>query len=300
MSDRNILTDSTIGAGPLEPNDRSWIDAGTILRCEVGSGLHGIADGTPNDRDEMGVCLEPYQAHCGLSWRFEQHIYRTAAAREGRHDAPSQPGDLDLTVYSLWKWARLAMDGNPSVLLLLFAPETHTVQCNAIGQHLRELAPAFATKRAGQRFLGYLQQQRQRLLGERGQKNVNRRDLVERFGYDTKYAGHMLRLGMQGIEYLETGRMALPMPEPSRSRVLDVRQGKADINDVLTEAGLLERHLKDLITSSPLPDDPDTERIESWVRRTYWHHWSATYGHALNLSEAGRGLSLWQTQGNAP
>jgi hypothetical protein len=34
---------------------------------------------------------------------------------------------------------------------------------------------------------------------------VNRAELVEQFGYDTKYAIHTLRLGHQGVEFLETG-----------------------------------------------------------------------------------------------
>lgn len=261
----------------------TWLDTSTILRCEVGSGLHGIADGTPNDRDEMGVCLEPFPLACGLSAPFEQYVYRTAAVREQRHDAPSQPGDLDLTIYSLRKWARLALDGNPSVLLLLFAPNTHTVTCDARGSQLRELAPAFASRQAGKRFLGYLQQQRQRLLGERGQKNVNRADLVAKYGYDTKYAGHMLRLGAQGVEYLETGQLCLPMAEPMRSRVLAVRQGRVSMQDVLTEAGLLEQQLKDLLVSSPLPEQPDRERVERWVLKVYYSAWQATFGHALAM-----------------
>lgn len=233
----------------------------------------------------MGVCLEPYQAACGLRWHFEQHIFRTAAAREHRHDAPSQPGDLDLCIYSLRKWTRLALDGNPSVLLLLYAPPSHTVFCDARGQQLRELAPAFASRQAGNRFLGYLQQQRQRLLGEKGQKNVNRRDLEEKYGFDTKYAGHMLRLGYQGVEYLENGALVLPMPEPARSRVLDVRQGRVSLNDVLTEAGSLERKIKDLLSVSPLPVYPDTDRVERWMLDLYWQQWAATYGHAASLKE---------------
>lgn len=265
---------------------RDWIDHSTLLRCEVGSGLHGIAEGTPNDRDEMGVCVEPFRLACGLTAPFEQHIYRTAAEREHRHDAPSQPGDLDLTIYSLRKWVRLALDGNPSVLLLLFAPSSHMVACDARGQQLRELAPAFASRQAGKRFLGYLQQQRQRLLGERGQKNVNRRELVKRYGYDTKYAGHMLRLGAQGVEYMQTGSLTLPMVDPMRSRILDVRQGRVDINAVLTQAGELEQELKDLLDTSPLPEEPDREKVEQWMQRTYWHHWAATYGHEQTLRRA--------------
>jgi hypothetical protein len=31
-------------------------------------------------------------------------------------------------------------------------------------------------------------------------------------GYDTKYAMHVLRLGLQGVELLTTGRFTLPVP----------------------------------------------------------------------------------------
>lgn len=211
--------------------DRAWVHTATILRCEVGSGAHGTATAGKDDRDEMGICLEPFPAAWGTEGQFEQHVYRTAAEREGKHDAPSQPGDLDLTIYSLRKWARLALDGNPTVLILLFG---EPLTMNAHGERLRQMADAFASKQAIGRFLGYLTAQKQRLLGERGQKNVNRRDLVEQFGFDTKYAGHMVRLGHQGIEYARMGVLTLPMADPARSRVLDIRQGRVGLNDVLT------------------------------------------------------------------
>lgn len=129
------------------------------------------------------------------------------------------------------------------------------------------------------------------LLGERGQKNVNRQDLVAKYGYDTKYAGHMIRLGYQGVEYLQTGRITLPMPPEERRRCLAIRQGQADINDVLTQCGELEQQLKDLCGSSPLPDEPETDRIESWILSAYWRHWHATWGHDTQMADHGRGLS---------
>ena len=116
-----------------------------------------------------------------------------------------------------------------------------------------------------------------RLLGERGQKNVNRRELVEQFGYDTKYAGHMLRLGYQGVEFMETGRFTLPMRERERTRVMAVRRGEVDINAVLTETGELEARLKDLLDTSPLPEKPDTAAVEAWMVETYLEKWKASH-----------------------
>ena len=267
------MTRRTFG-GPL--TTREQVEQATILRCVVGSSAHGLHlnDGL-EDRDEMGICVEPMAVAMGSAAPFEQYIYRSAAEREHRHDAPSVGGDLDLVVYSLRKFARLALGGNPTVLMVLFASDV--VQCDARGSQLRDLAPAFASRVAGKKFLGYLSSQRQRMLGERGNGGHGRpRDeLVQKFGYDTKFAMHMLRLGYQGIEYLQTGKLTMPMNEPERSYLFDVRQGGYDMQHVLTRAGELERELKDLLDTSPLPEEPDTAQVDEWMVRIYIRAWSA-------------------------
>jgi len=222
----------------------------------------------------MGVCIEPRRYVVGFG-RFEQWVYRSAAEREGAAGARSQAGDLDLTIYSLRKWARLALKGNPTVLLLLYLPDGAVVVRTAVGEQLQRLAPAFGSKQAGKRFLGYLEAQRGRLVGERGQRDVNRRNLVDQFGYDTKYAMHMLRLGYQGIEFLESGRLNLPMREPVRSHLMEVRRGVLKLEDVLAECVQLESRLTTLLETSPLPPDPDLKTVESFVMDAYASAWAS-------------------------
>jgi hypothetical protein len=139
----------------------------------------------------------------------------------------------------------------------------------SVGQQLQDLASAFASRHAGKRFLGYLEAQRKRLVGERGQRDVNRVELIEQFGYDTKYAMHMLRLGHQGVEFLESGRLTLPMRDQVRSHLMDVRQGRSNLADVLEECTQLELRLAGLLDSSPLPPEPDSRTVESFVMDTY-------------------------------
>ena len=91
--------------------------------------------------------------------------------------------------------------------------------------------------------------------------------------FDTKYAMHMLRLGFQGVELLTTGRLSLPMKEPERSYLLDVRRGKVSEQDCLARAGELERELADLAATSALPEAPEEERIQEWVLSAYRRRW---------------------------
>jgi predicted nucleotidyltransferase len=206
---------------------------------------------------------------------FEQYIYRTAAEREGKHDAPSQHGDLDLTIFSLRKFLRLAMQGNPQILQCLFVPPSLWVSGDARGAKLQELAPLIVSRHAGARYLGYLEAQRQRLLGERGQKKTNRPELEAKFGFDTKYAMHILRLGFQGVELMSTGKLTLPMAEKDRAFVYATRLGEVPLQEALMKADELERQIKDLLDDAPVAAEPAREEIEAWMLKMYFENWKA-------------------------
>lgn len=89
----------------------------------------------------------------------------------------------------------------------------------------------------------------------------------------TKYAMHMLRLGLQGVEILRTGRVSLPMPEADRLWLMQVRRGEISMQEALTRAGELEREVKDLLETSHLPEHPDRPRIEAWMTGRYLEWW---------------------------
>lgn len=239
----------------------------TILRSRVGSTVHGTGTGT-DDIDEMGVCIEPYETVLGLR-HFEQHTYRTQP-----DGVRSGPGDTDVVVYSLRKYCSLALKGNPSVLVLLMVPDSDLTVCHSsLGYTLRENAHLFASQKAGNAYLGYMQRQRERLAGNLGQKKVKRPELEEAFGYDTKYAGHMIRLAFQGVEYMETGRFSIPMPVAQRDVVLAVRRGERTREQALRTAGELEVLLKNAMDHTELPPLPDFGRVNDMLVEMHLEWW---------------------------
>lgn len=259
---------------------REIADNGTILRIITGSALHGTAVGDQGDRDEQGICVEPITWLAGVrsfpdptplspGGPFEQYIYRTKA--EG---VPSGPGDLDLTVYGLRKWMRLALDGNPSSLLPLFVPDFAVVAETVLGKELRALAPAILSRRAGGRFAGYLDRQRQSMLSREGKgRDVTRPELVAKYGFDCKYGAHMIRLGFQGRELMTTGRITLPMPEAEREYVREIRQGHVSMRECLHNAELLEKQIGEAAQTSPLPEQPGYARVDRWMNGAYLRMW---------------------------
>lgn len=256
---------------------RAIVDRGTILRATVGSTVHGLHHGGQDDRDEMAVFVEPPEYLIGLArargirggmYGFEHFVERTQP--EG---VRSGPGDLDLVAYSLRKYIRLALKGHPTILLLLFVPPELTLVETELGKELRELRSALLSQRAGRGYLGYLRGQKERLLGTRGQKRVNRPELVDAHGFDTKYAMHAARLGYQGIELLETGRLTLPLREPERSRVMAIRTGERTFEETIAEIDEVERRLFEALERTELPPEPDRARVDRFIIEAYRRAW---------------------------
>ncbi len=238
-----------------------------ILRGVVGSSALGTAVDGQDDRDEMGVCIEPVEYVCGLS-DFDHYIYRTQP--EG---VRSGPGDLDLVIYSLRKFCRLAAQGNPSILVLLWLPDYITM--TRAGMGLIGVRSSFVSRAAGWRFLGYLTSQRRALTGEKTKK-VSRPDLVETYGYDTKFAMHALRLGLQGIGYLTEYRIVLPIPEPDLSILRAIRCGEVSLPEALRLICETETRLQELAEGCTL--HPDFDAINRFLIEAHHEHWRVGEG----------------------
>jgi hypothetical protein len=263
---------------------REIAEQGMVLRVQVGSGVHGTAVSGQDDRDEMGLCLEPPQFVTGLarvpngihgqgpSVAFEQYERHTAWDRPGGTANRSGAGDLDVIIYSARKWARLALAGNPTVLLVLFVPDEEVVFRNAVGAELTDNAHRFVSRLAADRFRGYLRAQQAAMTGTAA-AHTNRPELVASHGYDTKHAMHALRLGLQGIELLTTGRITLPVPEPDRAYLRSIRRGEVPLAEVVDAVTGAEARLTALRESSSVPDRPDRNWVDGWLHRSYLGFW---------------------------
>lgn len=240
----------------------------TILECVVGSTLHGtsVEDGL-EDLDLMAIVLERPEQMIGFS------VTDTWVTRTKPQGVRSEAGDTDHVAYGLRKFLSLALKGNPTILLPLFAPASAVRITTPQGEQLRAMAPLIISKQCYAPFRGYMHQQHQRLVGTLGQKNVTRPELIEKYGYDTKYAGHIVRLGLQGAELLHTGRLTLPMREEQRQLVVAVRTGQFTLERVSHMIESMEQILSIRHDQSTLRDKPDHAQVEAWMLDTYLQHW---------------------------
>ncbi|NAZ74404.1 nucleotidyltransferase [Kineococcus sp. T13] len=252
-------------------------EAGTVLRTRVGSAVHGTAGEDGGDRDELGLCLEPAGSAAGpvlvrtpggREVPFEQYELHTAWARPRGSAERSGAGDLDLVVYGARKWTRLALAGNPAALLPLWVPQVHVVVCTAAGEELRANASRFASLQAGRACLGQLRAQRDALVGVRGHRAAARARRSPA-GYDVARAVHALRLGVQGLQLLRTGRLTLPVPAPDLEDLRSVRRGRWPLGAVLERVAGVEADLVAELRAGPLPPGADRAWVLDWLERSH-------------------------------
>jgi predicted nucleotidyltransferase len=246
-----------------------------IFTCRVGSELYGLSDTTTDsDIDLMSVTIMPPSDVLGIA-PFEGLEYRTAG--KGNR---SRPGDIDHSIYSLRKYLRLASDGNPSILAPLFAPRDRFLFYGSGAAHLFSNRNIFLSKKAGYRHLGYARSQRERMVDSRAgvrSPRVNRPELFAKYGFDPKFAAHMLRLTVQGTELMRHGVITLPMPETERDQIRAVRRGEVSYEEILEAADHFEHVLEAAIRSSDLPDTPDRSAVD---KLSYSLHYTSWMNHA--------------------
>jgi uncharacterized protein len=238
-----------------------------ILKCLVGSRGFGV-NLPDSDYDKMAVVIPTIEQELGLRGHFQTLVDK----------------ENNTTYYSLRHFAHLAANGNPTVLCMFWAP---MVKYDSRGSQLREQAHFYASRRAGVAFAGYMKQQKMHMTGERGNggHGAPRQALIDKYGYDTKFAMHLLRLGLQGIEFMTSGVMSLPMGKKEREFLIGVRDGVLTQEAVLETASEYEKQIRELAANGPLPAEPNWEQIERWVLRRHLHLWKGELGFQDRLDD---------------
>ena len=229
-----------------------------------GSELHGAKVGTTDDLDLYGVTIERPEQALGLQAR-PHFIWSTAS-----DDRRNGPEDVDITLYSLRRWAHLAAKGNATALHFLFADATAT--SSPAWMQIQAQTKLFLSRNSAAQFMGFAENQRKRITGEAGRGKKGRRPEYECIhGYDSKAAMHCLRLYFECIELMRDGRITLPRPE--RDLLIKVRQGGYTLdqfNDLATD---LQRQTEQATLTSPLSEAVDQLAVSKLIAAVHLDYW---------------------------
>ena len=230
-----------------------------------GSELHGAKVHGTDDLDIYGVYIEPPEMILGLE-SFPHFVWSTAG-----NDRRNGPNDVDITLYSLKKWAGLACKGNPTALHFLFADG---VMGNAVWKEITANQRLFLARGCAKQFLGFADDQLKRMTGKKGRGKKGQRPEIEaKYGYDVKAAMHTLRLLHECKEIVSQGRITLPRPE--RDFLIRVRTGKYSMDKVLAMSQKLFAECEEAARHSSLPEKVDRATISKLLAKAYREAWGA-------------------------
>jgi uncharacterized protein len=237
----------------------------TLIHLFVGgSELHGAKVQGTDDLDIYGVYTEPPEFILGLE-SLPHFVWSTAG-----DDRRNGPNDVDVTLYSLKKWAALACKGNPTALHFLFARNELK---NLVWSRIAANKNVFLARSCAKQFLGFADDQLKRMTGRKGRGKKGQRPEIERqFGYDVKAAMHALRLLYECLELVSTGNITMPRPE--RELLIRVRTGKYPMDKVIPMAEKLFVACEEATKSSSLPEKVDRLSVSKLVADCYRKAWT--------------------------
>lgn len=238
-----------------------------ILTSLNGSRLYGMAT-EDSDIDLMGVYVEDKRVV--LTGRKHESI---SLAEPKANTAKRQAGEIDGVAYSARKFCNMARVGNPSLLNVLYSHGQYLLECTVEGRMILDNADLFVSVQAGERFHKYAESQLSRMKGVKLGHIPSRPDIIEKYGYDVKYASQVLRLVIQGVEFMETGTLAVPMREADAAYVKAMKTGAFTFQQSI---GILEgefRRLEAAIETSQLRPEPEHDKVDQLlidIHESFW------------------------------
>lgn len=262
----------------------------TIFKAITGSMLYGT--NTPSsDRDEVGIFIPPKDFVIGTI-RVEQIELRTnIISSSGKRNSKE---DTDCVIYALPKFFELLTNNNPNIVELLFIPDKCLLKRSKYYDEIVKNKDIFLSLKTKHTFLGYAYAQKNKILAKKKtyEKYFNflaegyskekamsmlddsiggRIEYYEKFGYDVKFASHLIRLLHEGLEILREGTIYLPLHQ--NNLILDIKEGKYTLEEVLKMADDLEKYVTDAYVKSPLRHTPDKEAINKLQIKLLEEYW---------------------------
>ena len=245
------------------------VEANTILKIKVGSELYGTSIVGVSDIDYFGICI-PTKDYILGTQQFEMLEERTNPSSSEKRNTKF---DSDYTCYSLQKYFKLLSDNNPNVIETLFVNKENIIYSNRAAEEILRYKHIFLSKRAYYKFSGYAFSQKRKLLTK--EPIGLRKELTDKYGYDPKYSGHLIRLLLFGIELLDTG--SIKFPSDWSKYLIQIKKGEWPLYHIIDKATYLEEQLVNAFNHTKLPELPDLEAINKLQSKLIEGHWSNIY-----------------------
>jgi uncharacterized protein len=253
----------------------SFLEDNIHYEVLMGSYAYGCHDPDKSDSDIYGVVIPPKEIifpHLnGKILNFDKNINKFEQYEQ--HHVIDGRKEYDLNIYNIIKYFRLCADGNPNMVDSLFVPANCILHITAVGNMIRENRKLFLSKKCWHTFKGYSYAQMAAIKSGRKTTTSNRRVDIDRYGYDVKYAYHIVRLLSEVEQILVEGDLDLQL---NREQLKSIRRGEWKLEDILTFFNDKEKQLEQLyLESKSIPDLIQEDKIKQLLVDCLEHHYGS-------------------------
>lgn len=257
------------------PND---VKSNTMYETVVGSIAYGVSDDL-SDFDVNGFYIPAahklFPTLRGHLLGFDADPKAPKAFQQHHIDDQDGRRMWDLNIYSITIYFKLCLENNPNMVDTLYTPRDCVLHSTTIAEMVREKRDLFLHKRCWPKYKGYAYQQLHKMKGKDPEEGSKRWQLRERYGYDVKFAYHLVRLLYEAEMIAAEGTIDI---RRNREHLKAIRRGDVTQAEVETWAAEKESHLERLFETTTLRAEPARAEIKQLLINCLEHH----YG---NLSE---------------
>lgn len=240
-----------------------WVVPNTQYLTLMGSVCYGVSNDM-SDVDLYGFTIPPkdmiFPHLRGHIEGFGQQIQRFEQFQQHHIKYTVENGterEYDISIYNIVRYFQLAMENNPNILDSLFTPFSAIYHITPVGTLVRENRKLFLHKGAWYKYKGYAFAQMNKL--KTSTPIGKRKETVETYGFDVKFAYHVVRL-LQEIEIILTEH-DLDITR-NAEQLKAIRRGEWTIDEITSYFIKKESELETLYTSSTLRHKPDEKAIK--------------------------------------
>lgn len=272
--------------GLITPPD--FVVSNTVYEVVMGSNAYGVSTDT-SDFDTIGVCILPkhvvFPHLAGEIEGFGRQKKRFNVYQKHHiFDKDAQRGagrTYDLNVYNIVHYFYLCMENNPNMVDSLFVPRECILSSTGIGEMIREKRHLFLHKGSWHRYKGYAYQQLSKM---KKSKPVGKRaELIERFGFDVKFAYHAVRLLYEAEMILLEHDLDL---RRHREHLKAIRRGEVSEDEIRSWAAEKEKALERAYETSSLRYEPDELVLKNLLLDCLEQHYGNLAGAVVRQGEA--------------
>lgn len=174
-----------------------------------------------------------------------------------KHHIMENDREYDLAIYSIVTYFSLLMENNPNMIDSLFTRDQSVTYSSVIGDMVKDQRKLFLHRGAWHRFKGYAYSQMKKIRNKNA--TGKRAELVEKYGYDVKFAYHCVRLMNEVEQILMHGDIDLMQ---NNDQLKDIRAGNWTLDHLESYFSEKELQLEKLYQNSSLQKYPDDSKIK--------------------------------------